>query len=357
MFRTVLISLCAVTVAGLAHSGTCDQTAFRGESYRAAQTGYKAILSGQDGLAELRSELADHRAAERTCMGQTSLDYIIAQIDVAEAELQDAINALATVQTLAPDERELEIAYDRLIGRFYIAGELQVAAELAGQGMDVLPEESGMAFSHATLLAANGQYDEALALIRPRVAGSLSEVPAGRIPSGWQAYLAIAEAAGDAAETEAAYAMLSDHLGQDARAYLASERVHETVPSLLDRAYVWSSQPVSLPTPHYPERMARHRISGACEVRFDIAPTGEPVGLKVSCDHEGFAEEAERVVRAAQFAPRYVEGEAVKTLNVMYPLEFTMMDRSTPWNATSPRLKTPVEKKNPVGRPAPMGGE
>lgn len=65
-----------------------------------------------------------------------------------------------------------------------------------------------------------------------------------------------------------------------------------------------SRTPTGLGGPDYPYRAAREGIPGECEVVFNIAPSGTPVGVYVaSCSAPEFERKAMQMTRGMTFEP------------------------------------------------------
>lgn len=84
------------------------------------------------------------------------------------------------------------------------------------------------------------------------------------------------------------------------------------------------AQPIRPPVPSYPTRAAERGIEGNCDVRFDVDERGRPFNIEATCTDSVFVREAERAVSRVEFAPKIVRGQAVRRVNVVYPISFTL---------------------------------
>ncbi|HBJ92032.1 energy transducer TonB [Ponticaulis sp.] len=84
------------------------------------------------------------------------------------------------------------------------------------------------------------------------------------------------------------------------------------------------AQPIRPPVPSYPTRAAERGIEGTCDVRFDVDERGRPFNIEATCTDNVFVREAERAVSRVEFAPKIVRGQAVRRVNVVYPISFNL---------------------------------
>jgi protein TonB len=84
--------------------------------------------------------------------------------------------------------------------------------------------------------------------------------------------------------------------------------------------------PVRPPIPVYPSAMASRNIEGDCLVRFSLTARGLPFDVTAECSHRGFESEARRAVGKAEFLPRIVDGQAMESHGLSYPLEFRLSE-------------------------------
>ena len=84
------------------------------------------------------------------------------------------------------------------------------------------------------------------------------------------------------------------------------------------------AQPIRPPVPSYPTRAAERGIEGSCDVRFDVDERGRPFNIEATCTDSVFVREAERAVSRVEFAPKIVRGQAVRRVNVVYPISFNL---------------------------------
>lgn len=84
------------------------------------------------------------------------------------------------------------------------------------------------------------------------------------------------------------------------------------------------AQPISAPTPSFPQAAAQLGISGSCDVLFDVDTRGRPYNVVATCTDAIFKSEAERAISKVKFLPKIVNGKAVERVDVVYPLEFQL---------------------------------
>ena len=89
---------------------------------------------------------------------------------------------------------------------------------------------------------------------------------------------------------------------------------------MIDRTPV----PVRPPIPTYPRPMAAGNMEGECLVKFNLTARGNPFDVSAECTPSGFESEARRAVEKAEFLPRILEGRAIETRGLSYPLEFRL---------------------------------
>ena len=89
---------------------------------------------------------------------------------------------------------------------------------------------------------------------------------------------------------------------------------------MIDRTAV----PVRPPIPTYPRQMAAGNMEGECLVKFNLTARGNPFDVSAECAPAGFESEARRAVEKAEFLPRILEGRAIETRGLSYPLEFRL---------------------------------
>lgn len=92
-------------------------------------------------------------------------------------------------------------------------------------------------------------------------------------------------------------------------------------PNVIDRPI---AEPIRAPLPDFPGPAAIRGISGACDVRFDINPRGEPYNVSAECTDRVFEREAERATRKALFAAPVKNGIPVGQKNLVYPIVFQL---------------------------------
>ncbi|MEO0882016.1 MAG: TonB family protein [Pseudomonadota bacterium] len=85
--------------------------------------------------------------------------------------------------------------------------------------------------------------------------------------------------------------------------------------------------PLAPLTVSYPTRELARGLEGDCLVRFDIDSAGYPSNVVAECTSTGFERAARSAVARARFAPRVVDGKAVRQAGVAYPIVFRLQDR------------------------------
>lgn len=84
--------------------------------------------------------------------------------------------------------------------------------------------------------------------------------------------------------------------------------------------------PVRPPVPSYPPKMAKAGLGGECMVRFNLTARGTPFDVDAQCSPAGFESAARLAVSKAEFLPRIVDGQAIETRGLSYPLEFRIKE-------------------------------
>ncbi len=85
--------------------------------------------------------------------------------------------------------------------------------------------------------------------------------------------------------------------------------------------------PLVIPQPVYPLLAAYFKVPGYCEVKFAVHPSGYAVDVKPSCSHKVFCKSAHDAMLPVRFEPAERNGKKVKRKNVVYPLNFSYLDR------------------------------
>ncbi|KDA04424.1 M56 family metallopeptidase [Hyphomonas oceanitis] len=84
----------------------------------------------------------------------------------------------------------------------------------------------------------------------------------------------------------------------------------------------WVPEEVTNPQPGYPVAAAKDKISGACEVMFDLGTDGLPRDMMAECSDPVFVEEAARM-SGARFKPHIgPNGRSMVVKGQRYPLQF-----------------------------------
>ncbi|MEM6900692.1 MAG: TonB family protein [Pseudomonadota bacterium] len=84
--------------------------------------------------------------------------------------------------------------------------------------------------------------------------------------------------------------------------------------------------PLEPPVVSYPSRELAQGIEGECLVYFNIDVSGLTSNIQPDCPSAGFTREARRAISRTRFAPRIVDGEAVRQIGVVYPISFRILD-------------------------------
>ena len=87
-----------------------------------------------------------------------------------------------------------------------------------------------------------------------------------------------------------------------------------------------NDKPVNPPAPSYPASMATQGIEGQCYALMDVTPSGTPEDILTACSSPAFNAPTYEAARSLTFAPKRVEGRAVRRLNVVYPIEYCLQD-------------------------------
>ncbi|MEL6414323.1 MAG: energy transducer TonB [Pseudomonadota bacterium] len=90
--------------------------------------------------------------------------------------------------------------------------------------------------------------------------------------------------------------------------------------SVIDRRI----QPLTPPTPVYPDSAAKRGMTGACDVHFSVSPKGDPFNIAAKCSDRVFKRAAEKAVSKVKFAPKIHDGLPVTVTGAVYPIVFQM---------------------------------
>lgn len=327
--RLTVLCLLVPLLALAVRAEDCTDGKFGGAALKAVKKVHGELIYGPDSeqnLAAVRAELVSFRQAESTCLGQNSLDYAIAMIDVTEAPLQQGVDAMPTILQSSAPEYEKANMMSRLINRFYADGQFQASVSVAGMAVDKFPENVGFKQKRALLLAYTGQDEEARAVAQALLDEELEKVPRGIMPfAGWVRY-ALTEVSGDAEDRRAVLAQFSDHLGKDAEPVVAEFADVSVFAMVMAREFdrKVSDQPAKPPLPSYPNAMASLGHEGSCETYFDVSVQGVPENVVADCTDPGFAKETARAVSEVRFAPFLLNGQPRRLVSVTYPLEYRL---------------------------------
>ena len=324
--KLIVVGLFAPWLVLSAFAEDCTDGRFKGPTAKLLQSAYRDALDGTPDMAETRGKLAAFRQTERTCIGQNTLDYVVALIDVNEAPLQQAVDALPTiVRSSAPDHEKARMVR-RVIHRLYQEKQYTAALAFARQAHELYPDRTSFDRETALLLAFTGAFDEARAIADAQFDASLKTTPKDIVPYAAWVWLAIEELSGDADARDAVLAKLSAHLGKDAAPVIAEDMPGPVLAIVMAREFGGDgvSQPSVPPLPSYPTRMAALGIEGSCETYFDVNAEGIPEKVTAVCTDEGFRKEAERSVAEVKFRPFLIDGVPQRRVSMTYPLEFRL---------------------------------
>lgn len=97
-----------------------------------------------------------------------------------------------------------------------------------------------------------------------------------------------------------------------------------STPSYADR----DVQPISLPTPEYPEALAVEGVSAVCLSYFDVTAEGYVTNLEVDCGHPGFVNATRNAVATLRFEPKMKDGKPILRKGIVYPMSFLINDEN-----------------------------
>ena len=106
------------------------------------------------------------------------------------------------------------------------------------------------------------------------------------------------------------------------------------------------AQPIHPPVPKYPVQAAMAKVSGMCEVSFDVDRNGKLVAPRAACSNPVFCHEVLRAMSETEYAPKIVDGVPSPRYGVVYPIEFSISGR-TDENGYDP-LKPCAQEKQAV---------
>ncbi|MGE6696062.1 energy transducer TonB [Hyphomonas sp. NPDC076900] len=82
------------------------------------------------------------------------------------------------------------------------------------------------------------------------------------------------------------------------------------------------AEPLRPPQPVFPIMAGILGLSGYCEVRFSIDPSGRVTEIQPSCSHPVFCASATAAMEAVRFKPKRENGKLVPRRNIIYPLHY-----------------------------------
>ncbi len=84
------------------------------------------------------------------------------------------------------------------------------------------------------------------------------------------------------------------------------------------------TQPIAPPTPSFPVLAAYMKVSGRCDVHFNVDAGGRTKDIQPLCTHRVFCKSARDAVGSVTFEPKMEGGRKVERRNVVYPLWYTV---------------------------------
>lgn len=85
-----------------------------------------------------------------------------------------------------------------------------------------------------------------------------------------------------------------------------------------------NAQPIYPPVPTYPVEAISKRLSGMCDMHFDVTPSGKVSNLRAKCTSPLFCRESERAALEMKYAPKRGDNGPVWRYGVVYPLEYVI---------------------------------
>ncbi|WP_084399248.1 energy transducer TonB [Henriciella aquimarina] len=85
-----------------------------------------------------------------------------------------------------------------------------------------------------------------------------------------------------------------------------------------------NAQPVEPPSPAYPAGPASRGVEAQCYGLFDVTTDGTPEEILTACSSPEFNAPTYQAVKGLRFAPKRVEGRAVRRMNVVYPVTYCL---------------------------------
>nr|WP_321439622.1 energy transducer TonB [uncultured Hyphomonas sp.] len=324
--KWLLLSLFVSGINFLAQAEDCTDGKFKGAALKVVQSAYAEAFAQESGMAARRQELVGLLAAEPTCVGRNSINFVIAMIDINEGTLGEATAALPVIlNSSIPEARKIG-AVDRVIDRLYLAHDYPSALALARRTREMFPDAEWIERELALLLAFTGEYEEAKSIADKQYEASLKAVPAKVVPYEAWISLAVAELAGDAVSRSEILSKLSAHLGKDAEPVVTEGISGGIVAMVMAREFSLDSlsQPSAPPRPSYPQSAAERGIEGDCQTYFDVSAEGVPEHIVAVCTDNSFVEIAERAIAEVKFDPYVVNGVPARRVSITYPLSFRL---------------------------------
>jgi hypothetical protein len=326
--KLLVVGGLALLASAQALAQECSKGPFRGKALELAREAYPQLVAMNADWTFTRDQLAEFRSRERSCAGQSSLDYLLVLADVQQGDLQSSIEAMGALLKADVDALEKNRMMARLISRFVAANEIPTAISLTRLAIHRFPDQAPeYTEGLILLLAGTGQFEEARTLADAKLEAALAEARPDCFPYAAWVRLAVSEVSGDASDEAAVVSRLTGRYGQATAALLERDQTYYDYATLLHLAY----NPKAYPQPvvpikvQYPDVMLWSGAEALCEVRFDIGLDGMPEGIQAACTSEGFVHEAKRAVSEVRFEPPIVNGTPRRFYNVVYPLQFSIL--------------------------------
>lgn len=325
---TAAFILSAPATAQTMKPEACDSTEASKRAERKIEGWYKdtgrALRANQDVLKILRKieeEYAKDRydCSDRNAFYGASL-FIGAKSKTPSVKAQ-ALGVIVQSTTYDDGSDKVSNMYS-LIHAFQVRRDFSALAALAARELPAAPEglKTKLAHIHATTLADQGQYDEALNTLLP----VLNTAAKRRDRNPFHLAIALAQELGDA-EVERMVREKADAtftaLRMPAPHPLAGDDLLETL-IMRNAGVLHETRPTRHPVPSYPDGPTYGEKEGQCNVFMDVDSEGRPYNIEAECTDDAFRRASEKAIEDVRFEPLVIDGTAYDQFGIEYPIEY-----------------------------------
>jgi len=325
---TATFILSAPATAQIMKPEACDSTEASKRAARKIEGWYKdtgrALRANQDVLKilqKIEEEYAKDRydCSDRNAFYGASL-FIGAKSKTPSVKAQ-ALGVIVQSTTYDDGSDKVSNMYS-LIHAFEVSRDFSALATLAARELPAAPDglKTMLANIHATSLADQAQYDEALNTLLP----VLNTAAKQRDRNPFHLAIALAQELGDA-EVER---LVREKAGTTFTALrmpaphpLAGDDLLETL-IMRNAGVLHETRLTRHPVPSYPNGPANRGEEGECNVFMDVDTEGRPYNIEAECTDAAFRRASEKAIEDVRFEPLVIDGAVYEQFGVMYPLEY-----------------------------------